>query len=342
MVKSIFYFTLAFGLTFLLLEGYMRLAEIEAVSVTDFDPEVGRVMTPDQSFAYYNENFTVGRYNEYGYLGPAYPKERSGDELRIALLGDSYVEGFQVQPRDHFRSILEEALQNHLADSNVQVLNFGRSGFDLANSYAYDRMFVSDFQPDVTVYFLALSDLEQSKDDPLLPHWYLQGQQLKMSYDFRQSDYLDKFQVAKHGLQNSSILQMLNNDMKLVQAGEAPRIIFEKAALWWHPEEDSSAPELPEVDPVSLAIIQDMGRRPGSVIVNRDSLAFPPSVQRAIQHAGIPLISVSDTLQALEATGVDGNAWEATGSQGHWNHAGHQAVGEYLNHRLRPILRHYQ
>ncbi len=338
MIKSLLYFVIAFFLTFLLLEGYMRLAEIETVSVTDFDPEIGRVMTPNQPFAYYNENFTVGSYNKYGYLGPAYPKNRSDSVIRIALLGDSYVEGFQVQPRNHFRSILEKTLRDQLDNPAVQVLNFGRSGFDLANSYAYDQMFVSDFDPDITVYFLAVSDLEQSKDDPLLPHWNLENKKLKMSYQFQKTNYLEKFQMAKHGLQNSSILQMLNNDLKLIARGQAPHIILEKLARWWYPEEDESTDVSHQADRVSLAIIQNVGRRPDAVIVNRDSIAFPTKVQHAIQKAGIPLLNVADTLKVMEVNGVDGNAWEATGSQGHWNHAGHQAVGMYLSRRLLPIL----
>ncbi len=216
-------------LTFLLLEAYLRLAEVEAVSVTDFDPEVGRVVVPNRDFVYYNENFTVGSYNQYGYLGPGYPLQYPAGTLRIALLGDSYVEGFQVQPRHHFRTLLERQLQETLAPEKVEVLNFGRSGFDLANSRAYDSLFVAKFHPDFTLYFLAVSDLEQSKDDPLLPYWYLEGGQLKLSDDFRRSGSLRTFQLVKSGLHHSSILQMLNNDLKLVKAGEASRILFEKS-----------------------------------------------------------------------------------------------------------------
>ena len=339
-IKQISYFGIAFVFTFLLLEVYMRMAEVEAVSVTDFDPEVGRVMVPNRSFAYYNENFTIGSYNRYGYLGPAYPKERSGNELRIALLGDSYVEGFQVQPRNHFGRLLEHTLQNQLKDKDVQVLNFGRSGFDLANSRAYDRMFVSNFDSDITMYFLAVSDLEQSKDDPLLPHWYLEDQQLKLSYDFQKSSYLKVFQLAKHGLHNSSILQMLNNDMKLATSGEAPHIILGKAATLWYPKKAMApADTLPEVDEVMLALIRDIGHDPGSVIVNRDTIPFPPNVQQAIRQAGIPMINVADTLEDLERAGVAINAWEATNTRGHWNHAGHQAVGSYLAKKLLPVIR---
>ena len=113
-IKQLTLFGITAFITLLLLEGYLRMAEVEAVSMSEFDPEVGRVMMPNRNFTYYNENFTVGSYNRYGYLGPAYPPQRADGTLRIALLGDSYVEGFQVQPRNHFRTLLEQQLQNTL------------------------------------------------------------------------------------------------------------------------------------------------------------------------------------------------------------------------------------
>ncbi len=339
-IKQLTLFGITAFITLLLLEGYLRMAEVEAVSMSEFDPEVGRVMMPNRNFTYYNENFTVGSYNRYGYLGPAYPPQRADGTLRIALLGDSYVEGFQVQPRNHFRTLLEQQLQNTLATDAVEVLNFGRSGFDLANSRAYDSLFVAKFRPDITLYFLAVSDLEQSQDDPLLPHWYIEDGQLRLSDDFRRSGSLRTFQLVKHGLHHSSILQMLNNDLKLVKAGKAGRILFEKVATLWSPENPPSPkPILPEVDSVSLALIQDIGHDPGSIIVNRDSIPFPPVAQQAIRRAGIPLLNVADTLTTLRQRGLDAIAWEATGMRGHWNHAGHQAVAAYLTEQLVPLIR---
>jgi hypothetical protein len=338
--KQLALFGITALLTLLLLEVYLRLAEVEAVSISDFDPEVGRVMMPNRDFTYYNENFTVGSYNQYGYLGPAYPPQLPDGTLRLALLGDSYVEGFQVQPRNHFRTLLERQLRDTLSTDAVEVLNFGRSGFDLANSRAYDSLFVSKFRPDLTLYFLAVSDLEQSKDDPLLPHWYLEDEQLKLSDDFRRSGSLRTFQLVKHGLHHSSILQMLNNDLKLVKAGEASRILFEKVAALWSPEAPPVPKDtLPAVDEIALALIQDISRDPGSIIVNRDTIPFPPIAQQAIRQAGIPLISVADTLAPLRQQGLDAIAWEATGMRGHWNHIGHRAVAFYLADRLVPLIR---
>ena len=56
-IKQVGVFSLAFMLTFLLLEGYMQLAEVEPVSVTDYDPKVGRITIPNRTFIYYNEKF---------------------------------------------------------------------------------------------------------------------------------------------------------------------------------------------------------------------------------------------------------------------------------------------
>ena len=67
-------------------------------------------------------------------------KNKSANVLRIALIGDSYIEGFQLFERHHFKTYLEQKLSQKLK-KKVEVLNFGIGGADLRGMYLrYDQI----------------------------------------------------------------------------------------------------------------------------------------------------------------------------------------------------------
>lgn len=46
-----------------------------------------------------------------------------------------------------------------ILNKKVEVLNFGRSGFDFADMYAYEERIVAPFHPNLVLYFLSEADL---------------------------------------------------------------------------------------------------------------------------------------------------------------------------------------
>ena len=93
------------------------------------------------NFTLFNEGFSMGQYNNNSILGPDCSIEKKTGVFRIAILGDSYVESFQVFRRDQFISIMEKQLSKNF-DKSVEVLNFGRSGFDLADMFCVSAKFL--------------------------------------------------------------------------------------------------------------------------------------------------------------------------------------------------------
>jgi len=157
-VLNIILFSISFLLIILLLDIFAQTAYIETKSPTDFTNEYGRCRKANMDYVFFNEGFSMGSFNEGRYLNSFYPKEKPDNTIRIAALGDSYVEGFQVFERNHFLKLTEEKLNGNLKDS-VQVMNFGRSGFDFGDMYAYYDRIVKDYDCDIILFFVSNADL---------------------------------------------------------------------------------------------------------------------------------------------------------------------------------------
>ncbi len=89
-----------------------------------------------------------------------YERERTPDRLRIAIIGDSYVEALQVP---HDRSLAEQT-QAQLESAGVQteVFRFAISGALLSQYLHMLEQEVVDYQPDLVVINMVHNDFEES------------------------------------------------------------------------------------------------------------------------------------------------------------------------------------
>ena len=81
--------------------------------------------------------------------------------VRVAVLGDSFIEGFQVQRNELVTSRLEHELNDRCRGVPiVEVLNFGHSGFGTAEEYETFRHRAKRYHPDlVLLFFYPSNDL---------------------------------------------------------------------------------------------------------------------------------------------------------------------------------------
>jgi lysophospholipase L1-like esterase len=84
--------------------------------------------------------------------------------IRVAVLGDSYVEAFQVPQSAMFGSVLERELNTQAADAGIaesfEVLSFGVSGYSTAQELLALRQHVWQFEPDIVLLaFLPANDV---------------------------------------------------------------------------------------------------------------------------------------------------------------------------------------
>ncbi len=97
-------------------------------------------------------------YNKYGFRGPNWELRKNAGETRIAILGDSYIEGREVAFDELVTSVLEKRIS-----SDVLVMNFGISGTAQADQIPLYRNLVRKFKPDVVIHCVTVSnDFEEN------------------------------------------------------------------------------------------------------------------------------------------------------------------------------------
>jgi len=342
MKKEIFLFVIAFIITFLICEVFIRTSHLASASYTEFYEDIGRARRQNFNYVFFNEGFGIGEFNEYRYSGESIPPEKDTNSIRVILMGDSYVEAFQVFDRHYFGNIAEQYLNNRFPDKNFEMLNFGRSGFDLANVYAYQKSFAEDFNPDYFLYFITRGDLKPKNEDPLRPKLQIENDSLFVDFDFPE-DELKLFQTTKFFLQESAIVNMLNNGRKKAESIPVGSIVLGKVYSWMQPAPEATKQhggkenKDNEINPLIRKIILPID--PEKVIVfNRSFSNLPSEFENLCQDNNVRLYDLGQSLDSLRQAGKDPVVWPVTQKYGHWNHLGHRFVGEEVGRYLAGIL----
>jgi len=117
------------------------------------DRDVGYSLRPGAEGWWQKEGLTYVKINRHGFRDREHTIAKPPDTLRIAVLGDSYSEAFQVPLEKAFWSVMERKLQEcpQAAKSKVEVLNFGVSGFSTTRELILLQKRVWQYSPDVVV-----------------------------------------------------------------------------------------------------------------------------------------------------------------------------------------------
>lgn len=146
---------------------------------------------------------------------------------RIGVLGDSYAEAVQVDLRDTFWSRLESELSQckKLGELQVEVINFGVSGYGTAQQLITLRNFVWPYSPDlVLLAFYQDNDIEDNSKQLAAqihrPFFVIKGDELELDVSFRESDYYKKsvsewVQFKTSLINQVRLLQLMQHAKKL-------------------------------------------------------------------------------------------------------------------------------
>jgi len=111
--------------------------------------------------------------------------------VRIAILGDSMAEALQVPLESTFWSVLERQLKSCKAfgDRDVEIINFGVSGYGTAQEFLTFRHRATAYSPDVTVLaFYAGNDVRNNSRElepfKLRPFFHIQDGNLILDNSF--------------------------------------------------------------------------------------------------------------------------------------------------------------
>lgn len=227
----------ALTISLILSEGVLRLAGISYPVLYTYDGDLASGHLPGASGWWLQEGKAYIRINRNGLRDDDHQIARPPETLRIALLGDSFCEAFQVDVKDTFWSILEAKLDRgtEVGGREVEVINFGVSGYATAQELLQLRRDVWKYDPQVVLLaFTPQNDVRDNlkslaeKADPQLggvrPFFELHNGELVLDNTFRNSaPYLarsSQYECTKASILNKSYLLQLLKHVK--QRGGRP------------------------------------------------------------------------------------------------------------------------
>lgn len=334
-VKKSLLFSISLIGIIICLEIFFQTTHIVDKTYNDIYEDIGIGRRTNFSYVFFNEGFSFGKFNAFRYLGPSYPAAKDSSSLRIALLGDSYVEGFQVFDRHHFRSILEKNLSVKL-NNKVEVLNFGRSGFNIGDMYAYKKVLVDKFSPDLVLFFVSDADFIVV-DDPLKLKLRLKHDSILIRKEFP-GRIVSAFNKTKVILMHSTIINLFNICRKTIKRKGIFEILLDKFYHSNYTFPKHADLNKTKTNPIVEKVLCSMSN-PQTIIINRDNNSLNTSNSNLITKYHLNFLDLKDTLNVLRDNGLDPNFWKATKKTGHWNQQAHEAVGIYLSEKLYDILK---
>ena len=142
------------------------------------------------------ENRLFVRINSDGLRDREHPRAKPPRTLRIAVLGDSYMQAMNVPWPDAFPARLESELRTCLAPVVPEVINFGVSGYVTAQELLTFQLLAADYHPDIVLTaFYAGNDLTDNYGptaDTATPFYALDGDTLSLDTSFRSRVFADQ------------------------------------------------------------------------------------------------------------------------------------------------------
>ncbi len=342
-LRSVVVGLLAFAAATAGLELFLRTSGATVPRFTVGDSLLGYHRVPGADIVFYSDGMRVDRVNEQGLLGPAVPYARTPGVPRVAIVGDSYVEGLLLPGDRTLRGRLERDLSERLGRP-VEVINLGFSAFRYMDFWQVVERLVPRWSPDlVLVVVRGASLLEDAR--AFGPHFRLEGDSVVVDRSFA---HTRRFQFHAHAgrLRSLSLYALAYRLDRLVSGGPEWWIpcVFRKASrpIGWirrHVFHKADHVYRHPLDPKLVRRVLDDYRQwnerrgPGRIVIV-DAGDLPDDVRAAIDEREIPRIDVGPALERLRAKGIDPTWWGAIGRHGHWNDAGLEAVSRAIAEAL--------
>lgn len=108
-----------------------------------------------------SEYEVIERFNSKGIRGPEYSYERSEEEYRILILGDSFAEGYVVEFNGLFSEVLKKKLNKYKGPhySYHEVINTGTGGYSTDQELLFFQIEGKKYNPDLTILMFYDNDI---------------------------------------------------------------------------------------------------------------------------------------------------------------------------------------
>lgn len=155
---------LAFVAAIALAEAIFLLAHIGEEEYLKLDPIVAFSHLERKRITFRSEGFSNDKINSAGFRDSEHTLMKPVGVKRIALLGDSRTEAFQVPLEKTFGKLLEQKLNANGA--KFEVMNFGISSFGTGQEYLQYLTTVRNYKPDIVCVVYNVLD----SDENVLPY----------------------------------------------------------------------------------------------------------------------------------------------------------------------------
>lgn len=211
---------LAFGLVLglVIAEILLRVAGYSSPEFYSADSTFGYALIPGMTGTYSKEGRSSVVINSDGFRDVEHAVAKPDGTFRIAILGDSYVEAFQVESNERFTEFLSAGLNEcGVFGKKVEVLTFGVSGYGTAQELLVLRDKVWKYSPDAVMLVLTTNNdiadnLRELKRTPI-PYFQEIDGRLVLDDSFRD----EKAFIARNS-QISRLGIWLKNHLRFVQA----------------------------------------------------------------------------------------------------------------------------
>ena len=140
-------------------------AGIGEEEIFKFDKQLGFRHFPDKLVTWRSEGYARSYFDADGMREVGLTIAKPANTLRVALLGDSEVESLQVPIEKTFGQLIEKNI-GAVNGKNVQVLNFGNSGYSTTQECLILEDKVFKYQPDLVILGYSNRDMVENWSPP--------------------------------------------------------------------------------------------------------------------------------------------------------------------------------
>lgn len=142
-------------------EGLFALAHIGEEEFVDVHKTIGFWHMPHKLVTWRSEGYSQSTTSGDGLRDIDYPTAKPSGVKRIAVMGDSMTEGYQVENDRTYGKVLQSKLstQDKLP---TEVLNFGMSGMSTAQALYLYKEKIAKYHPDVVILAYHIGDNEKN------------------------------------------------------------------------------------------------------------------------------------------------------------------------------------
>lgn len=225
------------------------------------DEHRGYSLVPDMKGWYRKEGTNWVEISTAGLRDIEHSISKPANTVRIAVLGDSYSEAFQVPLGDAFWKVTQQKLQECgvFNGQAVEVINFGVSGYGTAQQLVTLREMAWKYEPDIVL--LAMTTTNDITDNSRyfkktpIPYFVDRNGSLVLDQSFREER---SFRMKNSFLGRSG--NWLVNNLRILHAIHQFQIAFKyKLGEWRKSPPDTTTPNSAEPQQDAPAVAVDVG-----------------------------------------------------------------------------------